>query len=61
MGQCMDGNHKSGSHLDGSLVVRELDRLLDQDRAEEAADWLCRCLSESRQREDWQTELTVLN
>lgn len=66
MGQCMDGNHRSespleGSCLDGSLVVRELDRLLDQDRGQEAADWLCRCLSESRQREDWQTELTVLN
>ena len=49
------------SGLSGEAVVKELDRLLDMDRGDEADRWLSDCLETCRSSGDWQTELTVLN
>ena len=49
------------SGLSGETVVKELDRLLDMDRGDEADRWLSDCLEICRSQGDWQTELTVLN
>ena len=47
------------SSLSGEAVVKELDRLLDMDRGNEADRWLSDCLETCRGLGDWQTDVST--